>query len=386
MSRHKKGLRELDRISRLTGQGIADRLSELSPVLSGILVDHAYGTVYSGAELSRRSREIATVAMLAAGGYTSELRIHLEASLRVGVDFSELVALAEHVSIYAGVPRMIEMADILRELATEEQKSCSGSFFSMPDHETVLVDTGGEKPPLVLLHSIGTSRWIFRSLLPVLARSHRVMVYDLRGHGAASGAPGPLSMDRWAEDLRFFLDRLGIPSAHIGGLSMGASLALFFGERYPERVLSLSLMGIPSPDPEKFLERAREMEERGAESQVAPTLARWFSPVFLAGNPWEVRICRENLLRIHPEDWKGAFHALALLPPVSASRSLPFPVSFIAGEQDQSVTSVSVRAFSSRYSSSRLYIIPDAPHQMSLETPDGLCRVLQESTVLSDRT
>jgi 3-oxoadipate enol-lactonase len=386
VSRRKKGLRELDRISRSTGQGIADRLSELSPVLSGILVDHAYGTVYSGAELSRKFREIATVAMLAAGGYTAELRIHLEASLRVGVDFSELVALAEHVSIYAGVPRMIEMSDLLREFGTDEQKECAGSFFPMPDHETVLVDTGGKKPPLVLLHSIGTSRWIFRSLLPVLSRSHRVLAYDLRGHGAASGASGPLTMDRWAEDLRTILDRLGIPSAHIGGLSMGASLALYFGERYPDRVLSLSLMGIPSPDPEKFLERAGEIEERGAESQVAPTLARWFSPLFLAGDPWEVRICRENLLRMYPEDWKGALHALALLPPLPAIGRLPFPVSFIAGERDQSVTSESVRAFSSRYSASRLYIIPDAPHQMSLETPEALCKILQESAVLSDRT
>lgn len=376
MSRKTKGARELERISRSTGEGIAARLGDLSPVLSEILVDHSYGTVYSGPELSRYAREIATVAMLAAGGYSSELRIHIDAALRVGADLSELVALAEHVSVYAGVPRMIEMADLLKERLPEAPVPFSGSRISLSDHETRLFDTGGSLPPLVLLHSAGTSRWAFRPLLSRLSRTHRVIAYDLRGHGAASGAPGPLSMEKWAQDLTLVLDRLGIPKAHIGGLSLGASLGLFFGEIFPGRVLSLTLMGPPTPDPEKFLDRARAIEEQGAESQVGTTLARWFTPVFLGENPWEVRICRENLLRMDPEDWKGAFQALASLAPPSGTGSLPFPVTFIAGERDQSVPADSVRSLARHYGSPEIRILPGAPHQMSLETPASLSEIL----------
>ncbi len=379
MSRRKKGLRELGRISQSTGEEISRRLSELSPVLSEILVEHAYGAVYSGPELSRQSREIATVAMLAAGGFTTELAIHIDAALRVGVDLSELVALAEHVSVYAGVPRMIEMADLLGRKLRMDRTPFSGVPFSMADHRTVLFDTGGTGSPVVLLHSVGTSRWIFRPLLADLARSHRVIAYDLRGHGAASAAPGSLSMEAWADDLLRLLDTLGLSRVHVGGLSMGASLALFFGEHHRDRILSLALMGIPSPDPEKFKSRARAIDEHGGESQVAPTLVRWFTPLFLAENPWGVRICRENLLRMDPEDWRSSFLALASLPPVSGPRTLPFPVTFIAGERAQSVAPDDLRAFASHYASSKVRVVPEAPHQLSLETPASLTAVLQES-------
>src|SRR3954447_24071232 len=75
-----------------------------SPQLYGTLLD-AFGGPLAHAQLGRAERELATVAMLAAPRrHASQLAVHARAALHEGVAPSELVALAEHVSVYAGFP------------------------------------------------------------------------------------------------------------------------------------------------------------------------------------------------------------------------------------------------------------------------------------------
>ncbi len=372
MNPRERGVREMARISGGTGAGIADRLGRLSPTMASLLVEQGYGAVYGSPELSRQAREIATVALLAAGGFTAELRIHVEAALRVGVDLTELVALAEHLSLYAGLPRMIELSDVLAGFATGMPQPLLGRILTLSGHETRLIDTGGEAPPLVLLHSAGTSRWAFRPLLERIGSRFRGIAYDLRCHGSALASPETLSIERWVEDLLDLLEVLGLGKIHLAGLSLGGSVALAFADRHPDRLLSLSLLSPPPPDPEKFRERARRIREAGSEAQIGPTLARWFTPAFLGANPWEVRICREDLRVMDPAAWSAAFEALAGMAAPPRGQSYPFPVRVLGGEFDQSVPPEILRPFADRIAGATFRVVPGAPHQMALETPDLL--------------
>ncbi len=371
MNPRERGAREMARISGRTGEGIGERLGRLSSTMEALLVEQGYGKVYASPELSRQFREIATIAILAAGGFTAELRIHVEAALRVGVDLTELVALAEHLSLYAGLPRMIELSDVLAEFAEGRTLPLMGRTISLPDHETRLLDTGGDAPPMVFLHSVGTSRWAFRPLLDRIGPRFRGIAYDLRGHGSAQAPPETLSLDRWAADLRELLDTLGLTKVHLAGLSLGGSVALAFADRYPDRLLSLSLLATPPPDPEKFRNRARQIREEGVESQIGPTLARWFTPAFLGANPWEVRICREDLRVMDPEAWAASFESLAEMAPLRG-RSFPFPVRVLGGDRDQSVPVEILRTFAARIAGAAFDVVPEAPHQMALEAPGAL--------------
>lgn len=372
MTKEERGRRELARISGETGEGISRRLGRLSPSMADLLVEHGYGTVYAAPELSRQFREVATVALLAAGGFSSELKIHIEAALRVGIDLTELAALAEHLSLYAGLPRMIEMADILAEFADSRDFPLLGRKLALSDHETRILDTGRESPPLILLHPVGSSRWAFRPLLSRLAGQVRVIAYDLRGHGSALAPARSLSIDRWVEDLRELAEALSLPRFHLAGLSLGGRIALAFAERYPERLESLRLLSPPPSDPERFLARARAIRESGPESQIGPTLGRWFTPAFLGANPWEVRICREDLRVIDPESWATSFEALATLPPEERRQRFPFPVTVLGGECDQSVSPEILRTFADHLEGATFRIVPGAPHQMALESPEAL--------------
>lgn len=81
-----------------------------------------------------------------------------------------------------------------------------------------------------------------------LARRHRVIRWDARGHGLSSGAPVPddYRWDNLGRDLIALADELGIDQFVAGGASMGAATALHAAVQAPERVVGLVLMLAPT--------------------------------------------------------------------------------------------------------------------------------------------
>jgi pimeloyl-ACP methyl ester carboxylesterase len=70
-----------------------------------------------------------------------------------------------------------------------------------------------------------------------------LLCLDARGHGQTQplGDPSALTFDVFGDDLVAWLDHLGVDRAIIGGISMGAGVALNVAVRYPERVAGLVL-------------------------------------------------------------------------------------------------------------------------------------------------
>jgi pimeloyl-ACP methyl ester carboxylesterase len=71
----------------------------------------------------------------------------------------------------------------------------------------------------------------------------RTLSFDCRGHGLTQplGPPERLTFASFADDLRNVVDALGVRRATVGGLSMGAGVALNFVLRYPARARALIL-------------------------------------------------------------------------------------------------------------------------------------------------
>jgi pimeloyl-ACP methyl ester carboxylesterase len=51
----------------------------------------------------------------------------------------------------------------------------------------------GAGPPLLLLHGLMATGDMFRLVVAALARQHRLIVPDLRGHGRSAHLPGPFT-------------------------------------------------------------------------------------------------------------------------------------------------------------------------------------------------
>jgi pimeloyl-ACP methyl ester carboxylesterase len=95
---------------------------------------------------------------------------------------------------------------------------------------------------LVYLHGILLDANLNRRLATDLAaKGNRVILLDLPGHGL-SDKPRRASfhrMDTYARHVVALLDHLGIDTAVIGGVSLGASVALMVAAQSPERVQGL---------------------------------------------------------------------------------------------------------------------------------------------------
>jgi pimeloyl-ACP methyl ester carboxylesterase len=105
------------------------------------------------------------------------------------------------------------------------------------------VQQAGSGCDVVLIHGLtgDLSIWFLSGAVQVLAESHRVTAYDLRGHGYTDApAEGYASVDH-ARDLIGLLDALGIERARLVGHSFGAVIAVHAGVIAPERVEALVL-------------------------------------------------------------------------------------------------------------------------------------------------
>lgn len=98
----------------------------------------------------------------------------------------------------------------------------------------------GEGEDLVLIHGLAANHafWNLKVLLP-LARTYRVTVYDLRGHGYSGMPPTGYTSADLAEDLHHLLNHLNIERTHLAGHSMGGVIALQYAALHPERVRRL---------------------------------------------------------------------------------------------------------------------------------------------------
>jgi len=100
----------------------------------------------------------------------------------------------------------------------------------------------------------------------------RLLAFDCRGHGQTQplGDVEKISMAVFAEDLAALLDHLGIQRAVIGGISMGAAVAIRFVLGWPGRTLGLILSRpcwLDQPLPENarvFAQIGQLLREHGA--------------------------------------------------------------------------------------------------------------------------
>lgn len=242
--------------------------------------------------------------------------------------------------------------------------------------ETLVLDTGGDREPALLLHALGCDHGMWVPMLARLAGRHRVLAPDLRFHASAMGAPLAASLDDLAQDAVAVLDALGVDRAVVGGISMGGAVAQHLALLAPGRVSRLWLMAAVARGFPAMIERAEAGEHEGVPAQIPGTLARWFTPPALAANGWGVRYARNAIGSMTSHDWAAAWRALATVSTFERLHLLGMPTMLIAGDEDVSVPPAAMRAMADRIGGARFETLPGAPHMMSLEAPEQLADVL----------
>ena len=101
----------------------------------------------------------------------------------------------------------------------------------------------GSGPPLLLVHGHEQSATSWRWVIPVFARTHRVLALSLPGHGDSAPAVGGYAPGAdLAPLVADFLDTLGVGPLHVVGNSVGGAVVLRLALADPARVRTLTLV------------------------------------------------------------------------------------------------------------------------------------------------
>ena len=119
------------------------------------------------------------------------------------------------------------------------------------DGADIFVRTGGEGPPLVMLHGFPQSHHMWHKVAPALAQTFTLVLPDLRGYGLSStprNTPGnaPYSKRAMASDIVRVMSELGHDQFLLAGHDRGGRVAYRLALDHPERVTKLALLDIIS--------------------------------------------------------------------------------------------------------------------------------------------
>jgi N-formylmaleamate deformylase len=130
--------------------------------------------------------------------------------------------------------------------------------------------TGGDKPPVVLLHGLTANGACWTPLARALENDFDVVMPDARGHGGSGRPADGYRYDVLAADVVGLMDALGITAPVVLGHSMGGMTAAVVASQNPARVRGLVLVDPTFLSPQ----RQREVYESDAAEQHRRTLGR----------------------------------------------------------------------------------------------------------------
>jgi len=233
------------------------------------------------------------------------------------------------------------------------------------------VDVAGpaEAPPLLMLHSLGTSLHVWDAQAEALSATYRVIRPDLRGHGLTGVPAGPYTLDALANDVLAVLDTLGVAAAHVAGLSIGGAVAQSLAALAPDRERSLVLCdtALAFPPPALWRERAAAARAHGMEPLVQPVLARWVTAEFQDAP--EAEGLRAMLRRTAPEGYAGAAEALAVADLSDATARLRLPALVLVGEHDAATPLASAQALQAAIPGAALVVLRGVAHIPTMQRP-----------------
>ncbi|MYW62749.1 alpha/beta fold hydrolase [Streptomyces sp. SID8379] len=187
-------------------------------------------------------------------------------------------------------------------------------------------------PPLLLGPSLGTSLALWDQVAPELSVAHRVVRWDLPGHGGS--APGLISAGATVGELAGLVlalaDDLGIERFAYAGVSLGGAVGLHLAVHHPERVGALAVLCSSAHfgGAGAWQERAALVRKEGTAGVADSAPARWFTPGFSVP-----RLVRDNR-DADPEAYAACCDALAAFDLRERLGDIAVPTLLIAGRDD----------------------------------------------------
>jgi pimeloyl-ACP methyl ester carboxylesterase len=246
-----------------------------------------------------------------------------------------------------------------------------GRGFAPVNGTRLFYEVAGQGEPLVMIHGGQLDSRMWDEQFEAYAKEFRVLRYDVRGFG---GSSAPDAVYSNVEDLAALLDYLGIPKAHLLGLSLGGLIAIDFALVHSGRVMSLSLAG---PGITGFEGDAAD-EQRLWEIITAVEL--WLKDPFMAPAMENPRLA-PRLRRLAAENASAWLRNFLLLrsprpPAVKRLKEIKVPTLLVLGGRDVPAIRATVGLLETEVNGARKVVIEGAGHMVNMEQPEAFDRAV----------
>ena len=104
------------------------------------------------------------------------------------------------------------------------------------DGLTISHEVQGDGEPLLLIPYTSADHACYAFQLPSYTEHFSCIAVDLPGSGESDKPAGPYSTEGYADQVAAFLAAIGVESAHVAGVSLGAAVGMHLAARHPGRV------------------------------------------------------------------------------------------------------------------------------------------------------
>jgi pimeloyl-ACP methyl ester carboxylesterase len=237
------------------------------------------------------------------------------------------------------------------------------------------------KPTVVLLHGFLGDHTVWSEMAASLGKTYPIFTPDLPGHGNSPVLAKIHTMEMMARNLRQQLDELNAERVFLVGHSMGGYVALAFAKLFPKKVSGLCLFNSTvypdSPQRQKDRLRAAKIVEQNPAVFVREAIPA----LYYEKNHEVLRNKIERYKEIAMSTPREGIIAAILgmkerQDHTELIRSGKFPVLYLAGEHDQSVTAESVIE-QTRDTSAEVHIFENCAHMGFDERPAECLKALE---------
>ena len=242
----------------------------------------------------------------------------------------------------------------------------------------------GDGPTVVLLHPFPADHGIWLPVAEALASRYRVLLPDLRGHGASEPGSGPATMEKHVADLVRLLEVTQTGCAVFGGVSIGGYILFEFWRRHGERVEALILASTrATADTDEGrrtrLASAEDVEKRGPEPFLDTMLPKLVGESTRRNRPDLAAAARKMMGRMSVAGIAAAQRGMAARPDsVATLAGMDVPTLILAGEEDTLIPVADADQMRRGIPGSALEVVPAAGHYAVFEQAERCARLIRQ--------
>jgi pimeloyl-ACP methyl ester carboxylesterase len=244
----------------------------------------------------------------------------------------------------------------------------------------------GVGEPLVLIMGLGGGSSMWWRQVSFFSPEYHVIAYDSRGVGRTDNPDIPYSMGMLVGDAAGLLEKLGVASAHIYGVSMGGMVAQELALRYPKLVSSL-ILGATTCGGSHALMPSQETLQKlfgimtlSPDEAVRVSTSVTFSVAFIERHPARIN---EWLIKgaespPSPMGFKRQAEAMAGFDTYDRLKQIRVPTLIMAGTADQLIPAENSRILASRIPNAKLVLFEGAGHGYLWEAEEEANRAVRD--------